>query len=100
MGPSLLGPENGFKTKSVIENYENIILEDANSDGISTSELQVYYDAELSSKREQVSRVLRHKSQEVEDAWLVIMFEANMDVKVGEQFEWAVNCVIWTKDFV
>jgi hypothetical protein len=67
---------------------------------VSASDLQAYYDAELSSKREQMSRVLRRKSQEVEAAKLTIKLGPEKEVDVAEQFDRVINCVIWAKDFV
>jgi ElaB/YqjD/DUF883 family membrane-anchored ribosome-binding protein len=55
--------KNDSKTKRLIEEYEKIILGDAKKGGISASDLQAYYDAELSSKREQMSRVLSKLDQ-------------------------------------
>lgn len=92
--------KNDSKTKRLIEAYEKIILGDAKKDGISASDLQAYYDAELSSKREQMSRVLRRKSQEVEAAKLTIKLGPEKEVDVAEQFDRVINCVIWAKDFV
>ncbi|RDW77538.1 hypothetical protein BP6252_05591 [Coleophoma cylindrospora] len=86
----------------LLRDYEAIILQDAagGADKVSALELQAYYDAELSSKREQMERVLARKSQALQDSRLKVKFAPGKEIEVGKYFDKAIGGVLWAKDFV